>query len=506
MTNEPQHSSDTPSSDAPALTRRERRLREQQLAAAANQTDQPAMPENDSLPAAQPHRPADESEQGAAGAPTRAATSFDAATGSDASDEVNKSSLVAGWNEANFDSQSAAVPSEFGESAASQPADERPATGNVGSAPGSRRGLPQPDELTDLLSAAFDDDPNHGSRRKGRGCLAGIVVLVLIAAIAIIAWTMFGDRIAALFGVKQDYSGEGNGTTVEFLVTEGETGTDIGQHLEEQGVVKSADVFVEEVLSRADEPQFHPGTYELQEQMSAKAALDRLLDPNAKVATMVTIAEGLKAEEIYPLIEENTGVSAEELKQAASDPQAFGLPPEATSVEGFLFPATYNFEPGTDATTIIKTMVDRTYQSFAEIGVPEDKIWDVIRMASLIEKEVFDSEDRYKVSRVFYNRINIGMPLQSDATILYWTEDFNLEDASNPYNTYIHPGLMPGPISNPGDESIEAALNPVDGDWLYFVTVNFDTGETVFSVSYEDHLKAVEQWRAWMKEHPEYQE
>ena len=363
------------------------------------------------------------------------------------------------------------------------------------------------DPIADLLSGTHTPGAAASdSGRKRRGWIGVLVAIVVIGALVAGVWALFGDRIGALFDGGNDYSGEGNGTEVEITVASGDTGTDIGGHLEEAGVVKTSEAFVSEVLSRSPEPEFHPGTYRLEEEMSAASALDRLLDPDSKVSNTFTIAEGLKAEQIYPLIADSTGIEVAELEQAAADPQALGLPDEAKTVEGFLFPATYTFEPDTDAATIIQTLVDRTYQAFDELGVPEEKVWDVIRMASLIEKEVFKEEDRYKVSRVFYNRIDVGMPLQSDATILYWTEDFDLEDESNPYNTYVHKGLMPGPISNPGAESIDAALNPADGDWLYFVTVNFDTGETVFSTTYEEHEKAVAQWKEWLKDHPEYQE
>ncbi len=120
--------------------------------------------------------------------------------------------------------------------------------------------------------------------------------------------------------------------------------------------------------------------------------------------------------------------------------------------------------------------------------------------------------DYPKVARVFLNRLAIGMDLQSDATVAYGTgnthtvttTDAERNDASDPYNTYQHAGLPVGPISNPGDLAINAAVHPADGTWLYFVTVNLKTGDTVFSTTYADHEAAVAQWQQWMKENPSY--
>ena len=136
-------------------------------------------------------------------------------------------------------------------------------------------------------------------------------------------------------------------------------------------------------------------------------------------------------------------------------------------------------------------------------------------MASLIQREAGPvKEDYYKVARVFYNRLNPELwesgLLQSDATVTYRTGNTNVatttdaerDDASNPYNTYVHPGLPVGPISNPGDLAIDAALHPADGPWLYFVTWNQDTRETIFSATLSEHEVAVAKWLQWMKDHP----
>jgi len=158
------------------------------------------------------------------------------------------------------------------------------------------------------------------------------------------------------------------------------------------------------------------------------------------------------------------------------------------------------------------TMVERQFTALDGAGVAPEKRWSTIVLASLIQREAGLRDDYYKVSRVFLNRLNPGRwesgLLQSDATVAYGTgnthvvttTDAERNDAGNLYNTYAHPGLPIGPISNPGDLAIDAALNPVDGPWLFFVTWNLDSGETIFSSTVQDHDAAVVKWQDWMRE------
>lgn len=351
-------------------------------------------------------------------------------------------------------------------------------------------------------------------RRRKWGCL--VVVLILLAGLiggGVFVWNQFGDSIRDFLSTEEtDYEGTGNGVEVSFTILPGDTGTTIGQRLQEQGVVLTSKAFVSSIMAMPEEPVFIPGNYQLQEEMSAAAALVALTDEENRIQNMVTIPEGTIMRDVFELVAGVTEISVEELEAAAADPQSFGLPEEAQSLEGFLFPATYEFTPEDTAETILTTMVDRTYESLAAHGVPEDQVWDVIRLASLIEKEARFEEDFYKVSRVFLNRIDEPMPLQSDATVTYGTGEYDRasttdaerEDASNEYNTYVHSGMVIRPISNPGDLAIDAAMNPADGPWLFFVTVNLETGETVFTETYEEHLEAVDQWIRWLEENPDY--
>ncbi|MBN9172369.1 MAG: endolytic transglycosylase MltG, partial [Microbacterium sp.] len=179
---------------------------------------------------------------------------------------------------------------------------------------------------------------------------------------------------------------------------------------------------------------------------------------------------------------------------------------------GWLFPARYTFDPGVTATQVIKTLVDRTVKSLDAQKVAVADRQRVLTIASIIQREAREEADFFKVSRVIQNRLDQGMKLQMDSTAQYGYGEMHdgtvsssaaaLKD-QNGWNTYVITGLPQGPIASPGDQAIDAAVHPADGSWLYFVTVNLDTGETVFSTTYAEHEKAVQQWQQWCQGHPD---
>jgi UPF0755 protein len=166
---------------------------------------------------------------------------------------------------------------------------------------------------------------------------------------------------------------------------------------------------------------------------------------------------------------------------------------------------------------VIQTLVNRTVKSLDTAQVPQEDREKILTIASIIQREARFEDDFYKVSRVIQNRLDpdnqetFGL-LQMDSTAQYGygenhdgtvsTSAAALAD-DNPWNTYVHAGLPIGPISNPGDTAIDAAMHPANGDWLYFVTVNLDTGETVFTNNLTDHNRAVAQWQSWCADHPD---
>ncbi|MBF4462451.1 MULTISPECIES: endolytic transglycosylase MltG [unclassified Rathayibacter] len=351
-------------------------------------------------------------------------------------------------------------------------------------------------------------------RRSRRGLIGGLLALGVFLALVTLAVAIFLDPVRALFAEPEatDYTGTGTSDVV-FTIHEGDAGSDIAKNLVTDGVIKSYDPFYALLVAQSPEPVFQPGAYSLKAEMSSKAALSALLNPTTRLANTFVIPEGTALKDALPLIADGSGVALSDLEAAAADYGSFGLPAEATSLEGFLFPATYDINDGTSAHDILQTLVTRTYQSLDTAGVPVENRYRTIVFASLVQREARVAEDFPKVARVFQNRLDQGMRLQSDATVAYGTgatdrvttTDAERDDASNPYNTYQHDGLPPGPISNPGDVAIDAVLHPADGTWLYFVTVNLETGETVYSTTDAEHNAAVAQWQAWMRDHPEYQ-
>ena len=336
-----------------------------------------------------------------------------------------------------------------------------------------------------------------------------VIAIVLSALLAIgggVGYVYRGQIRAAIDTISgADYSGSGSGSAV-LVINSGDTGENVANALVKAGVTKNFSYTYKRIIAK--NPTFVPGTFKLHQKMSTDAALALIADPASRVVTKVTIKEGLRISSVIKALSNATGISQDEFKGAMANPADFGLPPSLPSLEGFLFPATYSFEPGQSAKQIVQIMVDRMQQELKKYGVNSADQLRVLTLASIIQKEARLSPDFYKVSRVFTNRLSAGMHLQSDATVSYGSggttvTTTNAERADpNGYNTYVHAGLPVGPISAPGETAIDAALHPAQGNWLYFCAINLKTGETVFSNTYAEHAKAVALWQAWMKANP----
>ncbi|WP_431247590.1 endolytic transglycosylase MltG [Leifsonia xyli] len=361
---------------------------------------------------------------------------------------------------------------------------------------------------------SHDEPPKK--RRWVKRLIVTVVILGILGGMAGAAYAIFQPQIAkvqnALFPPDDDYKGSGSGE-VMFTIKSGDDGSSIAENLAKAGVVKTYDAFYSLLLRQKPDPQFQPGVFKLAKKMSAASALAALQDPASRVENTAVIPEGTPEKDILQTVSDATKIPLPELQAAAANPAAYGLPAQAKSLEGFLFPATYTFAPGTTAQQAIKTMVDRMFQSLDEAGVAPQNRWNTVILASVVQREAGLKDDYPKVARVFLNRIAQGWDLQSDATVAYGTghtdrvstTDAERADAGNPYNTYVHPGLPVGPISNPGDLAINAVQHPADGSWMYFVTWNLKTGETIFSTTQAEHDAAVEKWQQWMKDNPGYE-
>lgn len=374
------------------------------------------------------------------------------------------------------------------------------------------------DEFERLLAPPVDEDggepPRHGRERPKRRriwpWLLG-VLLVLLLAIGGAGWwayQTYPDQVKSLFGWSNDYTGGGTGS-VQVEIRPGDTGSAIAATLEAKKVTKTDTAFYDLLLQTRPEPSLQPGTYRLKEQMSAKAALAALQDPSSRVESTVAIPEGTTAAKILQITSRATGQDLADLKAIAKDHESLGVPKSAPNIEGWLFPATYTFQPDVTGRQMLQAMVDRTKEALDAAGVPAAQRQRVLTLAGLVQKEG-NGEDDAKVARVFLNRIAQGMRLQSDATVSYGAGGTTVvptpkqyED-DNRYNTYLHDGLPVGPISSPGDAAIKAALHPAKGGWLFFVTVNLETGKTVFSKTLAEHDAAAAEFQRWLKAHPDY--
>jgi UPF0755 protein len=372
----------------------------------------------------------------------------------------------------------------------------------------SRRAEQDDAEHDPQLDSPHDDEPADARPRRRRPVA---IVLSLIVLGALVAGIVIGGK--ALIGLvnptDEDYSGEGTGS-VQVRVADGDTLSDIGRSLVDADVIASVGPFVAAADSRPAAMGIQPGVYGLREQMSGAAALDLILDPASRLFSRVTIPEGFTVTRVLERLAEETDTPVQEFTAAAVDGAAIGLPPAANGLlEGWLFPATYDFEPETTPAQMLAQMVARTTQTLNELGVPEDQWLTVITKASMVQAEAASPEDMGMVARVLENRLASGMPLQLDTTVNYANGKSGItttsEDRDNPspYNTYYHPGLPPGAISNPGEEALRAVLAPTPGDWVYFVVVDPDTGETRFAVTAEEHQANVALFQQWLAEQPD---
>ena len=385
------------------------------------------------------------------------------------------------------------------------------AVGSDEPVPSSRRALRKSPGRGHRAARGRGEAPGAESRRRRRWpwVVIGLFSLVLGigAACAGYVWANYETQARELLGweVPNDFEGSGNGTEVLVTIYSGEIGADVATSLVEQGVTMTFDAFYDLLL--ADESiGFVPGTYRLEEQMSAQLALDALLDPGNKVELSATIREGLRAGEVIEALSAGTGLPLADYEAAISDPSIYGIPDVAPNIEGYLFPATYTFEPNTTAEDHIRTLVDEMLVRLDAAGVAVDDRHEVLTKASLIQREARLPDDFYRVSRVIENRLEGGWRLEFDSSTQYGAGDTgsvwstgDALDADNPYNTYVIPGLPIGPIAAPGDLAIDAVLNPAPGGWFFFVTINLATGETQFSETVGQHEQGVALLRAWCR-------
>ena len=361
------------------------------------------------------------------------------------------------------------------------------------------------DEM-DLFEADPWDRPSRSDRRqeerqrrkrRRRRLVVPLVAMLLIAGLGAAA-LVGGRSLTSRFGSVPDYAGQGTGEAL-VTVNPGDTASDIAATMVAGGVVKSEKAFAEAAKDDPRSVGIQPGTYKLRKEMSGASALALILDPAARVLNRLTVPEGLSVKDTLALIAAKTEFTPAQLAAAAKDTKSLGLPDYAKGrLEGFLFPETYDLEPDTTAAGLLAAMVG-TYKAKVEAsGVIERAAevnltpYELLIVASLVEKETQRDDERGKVARVIYNRLAQDFYLGVDAAVLYGLgrskgglTKSDLEKRT-PYNNRLVKGLPPTPIANPGLASFQGAAEPESGPWLYYVLNSDKSGRHVFTESAEE--------------------
>jgi UPF0755 protein len=364
-------------------------------------------------------------------------------------------------------------------------------------------------------------DRRGKSKTKKKGGRNGLACLVVAAVLAGGLGTVgyFGYQfLQGQFGEAPDFSGTGVPETVEVTIPKGAGGYEIGGILKERGVVKSVEAFVAAQTKNPKGGTIQDGVYLLKKEQSAESAVESMLDPASR--NNLTIPEGTRNAAVYTSIDKKLKLkpgTTESVAEAKAD--SLGLPDWAKNhedvkdpLEGFLFPAAYPVSQGDKPEAILKKMVTRANQEYEKAGLESkakglglENPWELLTLASLVQVEGKTEDDFRKMSEVVYNRLKpenteTNQLLQFDSAFNYLKGQSKIdisEDEINsnqdPYNTYVHRGLTPGPISNPGNEALTAALNPTDDGWLYFVATD-GMNKTEFAKTLAEHQKLVDKF------------
>ena len=344
--------------------------------------------------------------------------------------------------------------------------------------------------------AATEDDKKKTKRNT---VLAVAAALLLVGCITLAILSM-NYKISTIDKI------EGNDKVV-VRITAGMTSGDIGELLAEKGVIDSAWKFRLAVRLNGAGDKFQAGSFSLQKNMTVGDVLGVLVNGRA-TSQWVTIPEGYDVRQIARLLAKYDLVEEKEFLAAAKDFAPYDYIIKSSeadyAIEGFLFPDTYEFATDASCQEIMSRMAEEfdhklTPELRQQAAARNLSIFELVTLASLVEKEARFPEDRPIIAQVFFKRLDINMPLQTDTTIQYLLdgpkENLSIADTQidSPYNTYQHYGLPPGPIASPGMASIEAVLNPATTDYLYFVA---DTqGHNHYGYTYDEHLDLVDQVR-----------
>ncbi|RCG26170.1 endolytic transglycosylase MltG [Sphaerisporangium album] len=377
-------------------------------------------------------------------------------------------------------------------------------------------------DLDSLLGAEDDEGPRRRSRggsrasrarsrrrqrrQRRKGFVAFFVAMIIIVGVLGVGG-YYGYTWVRDVAVADDYAGPGTGEVV-VEIKEGQSAGEVAQTLVDQGVVASERAFVNAIDAAGKTSSLQPGQYKLRKGMAAASAVP-LLDPKLRMLTTLTIREGLRLSQILAQLSTATGKPVSAFQKAAKDTKALELPSYAKGrLEGFAFPATYEIAPKATPDEILANMVSRFNDAAKDADLVDAAKrvgrtpLEIVTIASIVQAEAGNVRDMPKVARVIYNRLNRDpqMKLQMDSTVMYGLNKFGIAatheelKSRSPYNTYARLGLPPGPIGNPGDHAIQAALKPAPGSWLFFVTTDPKRGITKFTDSESEFFKLAEEF------------
>jgi UPF0755 protein len=339
--------------------------------------------------------------------------------------------------------------------------------------------------------------PKKKSPAKGKKVFTILIILLIIAGFIASLWFV----LQILNPVKLD--------SPSFSISQGQGVNQISLNLAEQGIIRNPFAFELYVFLKGIQSEFKAGDYDLPSVVNMKRLTEILTQGQPVEEWRLQVIEGLTIKDIAFILENKGKFQAEELMEATgvgqpSNQFSFNISnydfledkPASAHLEGYLFPDTYRFFTYSTINDIVRKMLNNfdkklTSQMRQDIQEQDKTIFDIITMASIIEREVMSDADRAIVSGIFWKRLDIGMPLQADSTINYVTgkktpavsaEDLEIDSL---YNTYRYPGLTPGPISNPGISSIKAAIYPEESDYWYFLTDQ--DGNVHYAEDFEGH-------------------
>lgn len=360
---------------------------------------------------------------------------------------------------------------------------------------------------------------NNGGRKRRNGMACLVVAVVLGGGAAGVVWYgyhFYQNR----FAPAPDFEGNGIAETVTVEIPEGAGGYDIGRALKKAGVVKSVDAFVAAQSRNPKGKQIQAGAYLLNKRMSAASAVELMLDPRSQ--SNVLVKPGERNAQVYEDIDKRLGLAAGTTKKVATEEyKNLGLPSWANAnpdimdpLEGFLFPGTYPAAKGMKPEAVLRKMVEQAEKAYNRYDLAAkagdfdlSSPLELVTVASLVQAEGKTHDDFRMMAEVVYNRLKptnteTNRKLQFDSTFNYLKGESNIHISekeinsnTNPYNTYTHAGLPPGPIGNPGEDALKAALNPTHDGWIYFVATD-GVNKTEFAKTYSEFLKLKDKFDA----------